>query len=277
MQPRRAMAARDLRASTLVLIAICGGGCMTTIEGAQLTHEIAAIRPRLAELDRMEMERRQQTVDLQAVLDRATALLTSASADVGAKQAKAERDIAALESRVDEVTRELEQIVKRRAEAQNQVEIRIAALEQGAARIVDKVAPLLPDDKETLWSQAVERTRSGPPGQGRHFYRVFIQRFPADPRAAQCYLAIGQSFMKEKQYPNAAAEFQRLLATYPQAPEVPEAMWQLSIAFIELHFCADARSILGDLVKRFPKSSSAAEARQEIKSIKKFPKAACTS
>ena len=117
----------------------------------------------------------------------------------------------------------------------------------------------------------------GQPGQSRHFYRVFIQRFPADPRAAQAYLAIGQSFTNEKQYPNAAADFQRLLATYSQAPEVPEAMWQLSMAFIQLHFCADARSPLGDLVKRFPTSSPAAEARREIKSLKNFPKAACTS
>jgi len=153
----------------------------------------------------------------------------------------------------------------------------VAALEQGAARILDKVAPLLPDDKETLWNQAAERTKAGQTSQGRHFYRVFIQRFPADPRAAEAYLAIGHSFMNEKQYPNAAAEFQRLLDTYPRASEVPEAMWQLSLAFIQLHFCADARSLLGDLVKRFPKSSPAADAQAAIKSIKKLPKAACTS
>jgi TolA-binding protein len=83
--------------------------------------------------------------------------------------------------------------------------------------------------------------------------------------------------MNEKQFPNAAAEFQRLLQSYPRAPEVPDAMWQLSLAFIQLHFCADARSLLVDLVKRFPKSSPAAEAQKEVKALKRLPRTACTS
>ena len=106
---------------------------------------------------------------------------------------------------------------------------------------------------------------------------MFIQRFPADPRAAQAYLAIGMSFVQESKYPNAAAEFQKVLTVYPSAPEVPEAMWQLSLAFVQLHFCTDARSLLGDLVKRYPKSPRANDAKAELKTIAKLPKSSCTS
>jgi len=35
-----------------------------------------------------------------------------------------------------------------------------------------------------------------------------------------------------------------VLETYPRSPEVPEAMWQLSSAFVQLRFCTDARSLL---------------------------------
>jgi TolA-binding protein len=271
------MAAVDPSRWGLVFSAVCAAGCMTAIEGTHVEHEIAAIRPRLAELDRLEAERRQQTIELQKTLEQANALLTSAAADVVAKEAKAEADIATLEARVEKIDREFQDAAKERAEAQNHFEIRVAALEQSAAKIMDKVAPLLPDDKETLWRQAGERIKAGQTAQGRQFYRVFIKRFPADPRASQAYLAVGLSFMNEKQFPNAAAEFQRLLQTYPRSAEVPEAMWQLSLAFIQLHFCADARSLLGDLVKRFPKSSPAAEAQKEMKSLKRLPRTACTS
>ena len=96
-------------------------------------------------------------------------------------------------------------------------------------KIADKVAPTMPDDKEQLWQQAAQRLASGQRDDGRRFYRVFIQRFPADPRAAQAYLAIGMSFVQESKFPNAAAEFQKVLTVYPSAPEVPEAMWQLAL------------------------------------------------
>jgi outer membrane protein assembly factor BamD (BamD/ComL family) len=80
------------------------------------------------------------------------------------------------------------------------------------------------------------------------------------------------SFVQESKYPNAAAEFQKVLTAYPSAPEVPEAMWQLSLAFVQLHFCTDARALLGDLVKRYPKSPRATDAKTELKTIAKLPK-----
>jgi hypothetical protein len=54
-------------------------------------------------------------------------------------------------------------------------------------------------------------------------------------------------------------------------------MWQLSLAFVQLHFCTDARSLLTDLVKRFPKSPRATDAKNQLKAIAKLPKSACTS
>jgi len=68
-----------------------------------------------------------------------------------------------------------------------------------------------------------------------------------------------------------------VLVVYPRAAEVPEAMWGLSRAFVQLRFCSDARALLDDLVKRYPKSPAAAEAQKEIRALRKMPKAACTS
>ena len=130
----------------------------------------------------------------------------------------------------------------------------------------------MPNDKEQLWAQAGQRLASGQRDDGRRFYRVFIQRFPQDPRASQAHLAIGMLFVQESKYPNAAAEFQKVLQDYPTSPEVPEAMWQLSLSFVQLRFCGDAKALLSDLVKRYPKAARAGDARGELKSIPKLPK-----
>ncbi len=251
--------------------------CVTTTEGQQMQSDIAVLRTRLDEIDKRDKEYKEQVVRLKKVLDEATALLTRNSADVGAKVAKSEQDIAALQGRIEEIAHNVDQQTRQDTDSQNRLETRLAALEQTQNKIVDRVAPEMPTDKDQLWTQAGQRLASGQRDEGRRFYRVFVQRFPQDPRAPQAYVAIGMSFVQEGKYPNAAAEFQKVLNTYSTSPEVPEAMWQLALSFVQLHFCTDARALLSDLVKRFPKSHRASDARGELKSIAKLPRSACTS
>jgi TolA-binding protein len=267
-------------AAPLALAALAPPACVTTKEGEKMRADIADLRTRLDDIDKRDKQYKEQVVRLRKVLDEATALLTRNSADVGAKAAKAEQDIAALQGRLEEMSHGFEQQAQQNRQAaddRNRLETRLATLEQTQTKIVDKVAPALPDDKDQLWQQAGQRLAGGQRDEGRRFYRVFIQRFPQDPRAAQAYINIGLSFVQESKFPNAAAEFQKVLDAYPRASEVPEAMWQLSLAFLQLHFCTDARSLLGDLVKRYPKSARAPDARNQLKTITKLPKTACTS
>jgi len=272
-------AARALVLSTLTTLVGAAGlpACVTSGEGEKMRADIADLRGKLDQIEKRDKEYKEQVVRLRTVLDQATKLLTRNSADVGAKAAKAEQDIAALQGRIEELTHTMEQTSRQSADQANRLETRLAAMEATQNKIQDKVAPNMPDDKEQLWQQAAQRLASGQRDDGRRFYRVFIQRFPQDPRAAQAYLGIGMSFVQEGKHPNAAAEFQKVLTVYSSAPEVPEAMWQLSLAFVQLHFCTDARSLLGDLVKRYPKSPRANDAKNELKTIAKLPKASCTS
>jgi TolA-binding protein len=260
-----------------MVAAVATPACMTSGEGEKLQAEIADLRARLDEIDRRDKEYKEQVVRLKKVLDEATSLLTRNSADVGAKVAKSEQDIAALQGRIEEAQHAQEMSARQSADERNRFETRLSALEATQTKIVDKVAPTMPDDKDQLWAQAGQRLSGGQRDDGRRFYRTFIQRFPQDPRAPQAYLAIGMSFVQESKYPNAVGEFQKVLDTFPRAPEVPEAMWQLARAFAELKFCTDAKSLLTDVMKRYPKSSRAADAKEEMKRIGKLPKAACSS
>ena len=269
---------RRLVLGAVALFGLCApSGCVTSTEGEKMQSSIDALRVRLDEIDKRDREYKEQVIRLRKVLDEATALLTRNSADVGAKAAKAEQDIAAIQGRIEELAHNVDLENRQGVEARTQFEARLAALEQTQNKIVDRVAPEMPNDKDQLWAQAGQRLASGQRDDGRRFYRVFIQRFPQDPRASQAHLAIGMSFVQESKYPNAAAEFQKVLQDYPSSPEVPEAMWQLSLSFVQLRFCGDAKALLSDLVKRYPKSTRAGDARGELKSIAKLPKSSCTS
>jgi TolA-binding protein len=269
---------RRLLLSGLLLAGLLGpSACVTTTEGEKMQADITVLRARLDEIDKRDREYKEQVVRLRKVLDEATALLTRNSADVGAKVAKSEQDIAALQGRIEELAHNFDQQTRQSTETENRFETRLATLEQTQNKIVDRVAPEMPTDKDQLWTQAGQRLASGQRDDGRRFYRVFVQRFPQDPRAPQAYLAIGMSFVQEGKYPNAAAEFQKVLNSYPSSPEVPEAMWQLALSFVQLHFCTDARALLSDIVRRYPRSPRASDARGELRSIGKLPRSACTS
>jgi len=251
--------------------------CLTTRQNVQLQADLAAVGARVDQIDRWDHEHRRQVVELRQVLDQAALLLAANDADVGAKVEKAETDIAAMQRRVQDLTWALQRYGQQDHADLIRWEGRIAGLEQAAARLADRAIPALPEDKELLWQQAGERVASGESEEARRAFRAFILRFPDDPRAPRAYLEIGGTFASERQFPRAAGEFQRVLDLYPRSPEVPEAMWQLSKAFLGLHFCTDARSLLSDLVKRYPGSSPATHAQAEIKTIKKLPRTACSS
>ena len=261
----------------VVIVLATTSGCMTRMEGRRLQTNLADLRLRLDDVDKLDQTHQEQLVELRTVLDKATALLTANSDDVGSKEKEAETDIAALQAQIERLSQAIDQHHRERVDDQGRFGARLASLERSEAAIADRVAPLLPDDKDQLWRQAAIRLASGERDEGRRFLRVFIDRFPQDPRAPQAYLLIGGSFLQEKRFSSAVAAFQRLLDTFPSSPEVPEAKVQLSSAFVQLRFCTDARSLLRDVVKRYPRSTPAAEARRELDVVEHLPKANCTS
>ena len=265
------------RSLAVFLLAVWSGsfaaGCVTSGDGDRMRHDISELKVRLDAIDKRDAEYKEQVVRLKKVLDDATALLARNSADVGAKAAKNEQDIAVVNGRLEELNHTLEQETR----TAEDLKVRLAAMEQTQGKIGDKVGLNMPDDKEQLWAQAGQRLSQGQRDEGRRFFRTFIQRFPQDARAPQAYLLLGQSFSQESKFANAAAEFQKVLDNYASSPEVPEAMWQLALTFTQLKFCSDARALLGDLIKRYPKSKRVSDAKGELRQIAKLPKAECTS
>jgi TolA-binding protein len=239
--------------------------------------DLAGLHMRLDQVARWDREHSEQVIELRKLLDQASDLLAANSADVAARTARAEADITAMQARLDQMNDASKQGESQGEGEQARLEARVAALEQSEARIVERVIPPLPSDREQLWLQAAARFTADQTEEGRRFYRAFIQRFPADPRAPRAYLELGRSFALERRFSTAAAEFEKVLEGYPRSPEVPEAMWQLAMAFVHLHFCGDARALLKDLVQRYPKSSPVSGARKEIKVIKRLSNDNCTS
>jgi len=230
--------------------------------------DINLLRERLDTMEVRDKDINEKVAQLRVVLDQATALLGRNSADLGARVAKNETDIAAMTGKIEEakyLVGELQKQVAQAAQAQQQ-------LQANQQRIVERVAPTMPEDKESLWQEAQRRLSEGQREEARRFLRSFVQRFPSDPRAAQAQLQVGISFIQELKHSNAAAEFSNLIQRFPRAPEVPEAMWQLAESFVVLKFCSDAKAMYQDLAKRYPKSPRASQVKARLREVNKIAK-----
>jgi len=141
------------------------------------------------------------------------------------------------------------------------------------------VAPTLPADKDSLWREGQSRMAGGQRAEARRFFAEYIKRYPQDPRAPQAQLALGQSYAADGNHSAAAAEFLKVVDSYPKSPEVPEAMWQLAQSYIELKFCSDARVILSDIARRYPRSGRSSDVKAKLRELQKISKdkRLCTS
>ena len=265
----------NLRLSLLLALATSAGACVTSGDGDKMKADISNLRERMEAMDRRDSEINEQVARLRSVLDEATNLLKRNSTDIGGKVAKNEADIASLTGQLEEARHLMDDLQRKVSEQQS----RLGGIESTTNKIVDKVAPNIPEDKETLWREAQARMNAGSRDDARRFFGTFIQRFPQDSRAPQARIFMGQSFAVEGKHTQAAAEFQKVVDTYRNAPEVPEAMWLLSQSFVELKFCSDARVLLQDLEKRYPRSSRIKDVKVKLKELQKIgrDKRLCTS
>jgi TolA-binding protein len=260
------------RAACAPLLGLALAGCVTTGQGDKMSADISQLRQRLDVMEVRDRDINQKVGQLRTVLDEATALLGRNSADLGARMAKNETDIAAMTGKIEEAKYLMGEIQKQLSTKVATIEQTQGQLLQNQQRIVDRVAPTMPEDKEALWKEAQKRLADGQRDDARRFLRSFIQRFPDDPRAPQGQLQVGISFVQELKHSNAVAEFSNLIQRFSRSPEVPEAMWQLAESFVVLKFCSDAKAMYQDLAKRYPKSPRATQVKERLHNVQKIAK-----
>jgi TolA-binding protein len=63
-----------------------------------------------------------------------------------------------------------------------------------------------------------------------------------------------------------------VLDSFPKSTSAQEAMFRIGISFLELRYCTDAKTFLGETLKRYPKTTRAREIRDALATIQKNAK-----
>jgi tol-pal system protein YbgF len=116
-------------------------------------------------------------------------------------------------------------------------------------------------DAERMFAGALARLRAGDDGQAALEFTEFVTQFPAHPQAAAAQNNIGEAFYRQRDYRQAAAEFQKTVDNYTQPAQVSEALLKIGLCRRALGDVAGAREAWENVTKQFPKSDAARQAR----------------
>ena len=88
-----------------------------------------------------------------------------------------------------------------------------------------------------------------------------ISTYPGDPARERAQFLIAEIFVQQKDFRGAIAEFESLIKVVPGSSRVPDALLQIGIAHRALGEEARAKRTWERLVREFPSSASARQAR----------------
>ena len=122
-------------------------------------------------------------------------------------------------------------------------------------------APSRNAEADRIFVAALAKLRAGDDGQAALEFTEFVTQYPAHPQAAAAQNYIGEAFYRQREYRQAMGEYQKTVATYTQAAQVSEALLKIGLCQRALGDSAHAKTTWEQVVKQFPKSDAARQAR----------------
>jgi tol-pal system protein YbgF len=159
------------------------------------------------------------------------------------------------------------------------LERRVAALEQGQRP--PKAAPATPATPRPV--EKAPRATPPPPsgdriyGEGMRFYQTkkypaarenftqYLKSYPQGPKSAEARYYLGESFYQEKKYTEAKDEFHKVAVQHPGSILAPTALLRQAYSYQQLNQKANYTETLKKLIKQYPHSPEAQEARKVLK------------
>lgn len=123
-------------------------------------------------------------------------------------------------------------------------------------------------DVEKEYHKAYEAFQAGNLDEAQDRFLSFLKKYSDTPLSDNAQFWIGEIHFKEHHYEAAILAYEEVINKYPGSNKRPDAILKQGLAFLELGDKIDARIILENLVKEYPKTEQARIARNKLKTLK---------
>lgn len=265
-----------------VLMVACGALPLqaNAFEDADARRSILKLRDQLKELNSRidnEIEKLARRIDTKADDKKVNSLFS----DLENLRSDMRKQIAELRGQVETVTNELEKAQQKVDKLSNDltnarqrekdlyadIEKRLSKLEP-RRQTIDGVDHEVTQAEQKLFDDATALLKKKDFAAATQGFLSFLQRFPSSGYAAQAYYLLGSSYFAEGDCKNAMPALQTVINRFPLAQRAPDAMLNLAICQDDLNDKSAARDTLEALIKKYPASSAATNAKSRLGALK---------
>jgi tol-pal system protein YbgF len=263
---------------------------LLVIWGCATQSDVNTIDKRLTDMEVLDAQQRQYREQLKSDVENRNQQLRKQSAGLRAMLEEMNEEIRILSGRVEELEHTLKQeqqnaqeLEKKReekldrlAELSDQHSERIVRMEQylnleSGKKPVAVVAPgtpaTKPSSEDEIYRSAKQAFDQGDSEAARKGFQEFISRYPDSKNADNAQFWIGEIYYREKWYEKAILEYQKVIEKYPKGNKVPAALLKQGLAFSNIGDNANAKLILEELGRKYPKSNEAKVAAEKLKEL----------
>ena len=106
--------------------------------------------------------------------------------------------------------------------------------------------------------------------EARNLFEEYLKKEPKGEQSAQALFLTGESFYKERRFEEAILAYQKVIQL--RKGKVPEAQYRQGMAFLEIKDKENARILFNKVIREFPNSAQAAQAKKKLKELKTRPR-----
>lgn len=117
------------------------------------------------------------------------------------------------------------------------------------------------------YRRAVGLFASGRANASRQIFQEVFDADPASDLADNALFWIGETFYAAGDYPGAMRYYKRVITEFGDQNKAPDALFKIALAYEKTGDLALARSSFEEVIRKYPYSTPAASAKQELKRI----------
>jgi len=265
--------------------------CLMAVWGCATQSDVNTIDNRISEMELRDAELRKQRQALESDIEVRNQELRKQSAGLRAVLEEMNEDIRILSGRLEEIEHAMQQQERKAQELDQKREEKLSRLEQrldqnseqirgmeqylsleSTKKPVAVATPGIPAKKQLsedeIYRSAKQAFDQGDSDAARRGFQEFIKRYPNSQNADNAQFWIGEIYYREKWYEKAILEYQNVIEKYPQGNKVPAALLKQGLAFSNIGDKTNAKLILEELNRKYPKSNEAKVAVETLKTLK---------
>lgn len=126
----------------------------------------------------------------------------------------------------------------------------------------------LPTTPDGLYKAGLDRLQQGKTKEARAIFRQYLEKFPQGIEAPDAQFFVGETYLAEKAWDGALAEYQSVFSTYKSSPRMPEALLRIGEVLTQQNDCDKAKAVYELLQREASKSPQAAVAKDRARALK---------